>query len=74
MIGFGGYLLLSGGAGLEACVANLWQHGGFFPNGLGGLVMAMAVIMFSFGGLELVGITAAEADNPDKSIPRPPTR
>ncbi len=32
--------------------------------------MAMAVIMFSFGGLELVGITAAEADNPETSIPR----
>ncbi|MDT6964594.1 MULTISPECIES: amino acid permease [unclassified Cupriavidus] len=70
MIGFGGYLLVSGGAGPEASVANLWQHGGFFPNGLGGLVMAMAVIMFSFGGLELVGITAAEADNPGKSIPK----
>ncbi|SQI45937.1 General aromatic amino acid permease [Serratia plymuthica] len=26
--------------------------------------------MFSFGGLELVGITAAEADNPEKSIPQ----
>jgi aromatic amino acid transport protein AroP len=61
---------MSGGAGPEASVANLWQHGGFFPNGLGGLVMAMAVIMFSFGGLELVGITAAEADNPEKSIPK----
>lgn len=70
MIGFGGYMLASGGAGPEASVANLWQHGGFFPNGLGGLVMAMAVIMFSFGGLELVGITAAEADNPGKSIPK----
>ena len=32
--------------------------------------MAMAVIMFSFGGLELVGITAAEADDPEKSIPK----
>ena len=32
--------------------------------------MAMAVIMFSFGGLELVGITAAEADDPSHSIPR----
>jgi aromatic amino acid transport protein AroP len=45
-------------------------HGGFFPNGVQGLVMAMAVIMFSFGGLELIGITAAEADNPSRSIPR----
>lgn len=70
MIGFGGYLLMSGTAGPQASVANLWQHGGFFPNGLGGLVMAMAVIMFSFGGLELVGITAAEADSPEKTIPK----
>jgi aromatic amino acid transport protein AroP len=70
MIGFGGYLLVSGNAGPQASITNLWQHGGFFPNGLGGLVMAMAVIMFSFGGLELVGITAAEADQPEKSIPK----
>ena len=26
--------------------------------------------MFSFGGLELVGITAAEADEPHKTIPK----
>lgn len=32
--------------------------------------MAMAMIMFSFGGLELVGITAAEADDPAHSIPK----
>jgi aromatic amino acid transport protein AroP len=32
--------------------------------------MMMAIIMFSFGGLELVGITAAEADNPEQSIPK----
>lgn len=70
MIGFGAWLLASGHAGPEASVANLWQHGGFFPNGIKGLVMAMAVIMFSFGGLELIGITAAEADNPQKSIPK----
>ncbi|MFS2221505.1 amino acid permease [Pantoea sp. B65] len=70
MIAFGIWLLASGNGGAEASVANLWQFGGFFPNGISGLVMAMAVIMFSFGGLELVGITAAEADNPEKSIPK----
>ncbi|MGX4642577.1 amino acid permease [Massilia sp. SYSU DXS3249] len=70
MILFGGYLLVSNTAGPEAGVANLWRHGGFFPNGVNGLVMAMAVIMFSFGGLELIGITAAEADDPARSIPR----
>jgi aromatic amino acid transport protein AroP len=70
MIVYGGYLLVSGNAGPEASVANLWQHGGFFPNGFSGLVMAMAVIMFSYGGLELVGITAAEASNPSETIPK----
>ena len=70
MIAFGCYLLFSGHGGPAATVANLWQDGGFFPNGITGLVMAMAVIMFSFGGLELVGITAAEADEPHKTIPK----
>ncbi|RNM23199.1 amino acid permease [Dickeya undicola] len=70
MIVFGGWLLVSGHGGPEATITNLWAQGGFFPNGVVGLVMAMAVIMFSFGGLELVGITAAEADKPEESIPR----
>ncbi|WP_038909009.1 amino acid permease [Dickeya oryzae] len=70
MIVFGGWLLLSGHGGPDASITNLWAQGGFFPNGISGLVMAMAVIMFSFGGLELVGITAAEADKPEESIPR----
>ncbi len=70
MILVGGYLLFSGKGGPEASVSNLWDEGGFFPFGISGLVMAMAVIMFSFGGLELVGITAAEADNPQKTIPQ----
>jgi aromatic amino acid transport protein AroP len=70
MIGFGIYLLASGNGGPQASVANLWQLGGFFPHGLKGMVMAMAVIMFSFGGLELVGITAAEAESPETTIPQ----
>lgn len=70
MIGFGLWLLLSGSGGAQVSVTNLWALGGFFPHGLGGLVMAMAAIMFSFGGLELVGITAAEADDPGHTIPK----
>ena len=70
MIAFGGYLLVTGEGGAHASVTNLWQLGGFFPHGVSGLVMAMAIIMFSFGGLELVGITAAEADDPARSIPK----
>ncbi|WON78308.1 amino acid permease [Serratia sp. UGAL515B_01] len=70
MIVFGAYLLASGNGGPEASISNLWDQGGFMPHGFGGLVMAMAVIMFSFGGLEMVGITAAEASDPRNSIPK----
>lgn len=70
MIVLGVYLLMSGKGGEQASVSNLWSHGGFFPNGFSGMVMALAIIMFSFGGLELVGITAAEAANPRTVIPK----
>lgn len=70
MIGFGAWLLASGHAGETASISNLWALGGFFPNGLTGLVMAMAIIMFSFGGIELVGIAAAETKDPTKTIPK----
>ena len=79
MILFGSYLLLSGTGGEQATIQNLWNNGGFFPkgwlsgtseNGFSGLLAAMALIMFSFGGLELIGITAAEAKNPEKTIPQ----
>ena len=70
MIALGCYLLASGTGGEQATVSNLWAHGGFFPNGISGLVMAMAIIMFSFGGLEMLGFTAAEADQPKKVIPK----
>lgn len=70
MIVLGVYLLVFHKGGTQASITNLWTHGGFFPMGFGGMVMALAVIMFSFGGLELVGITAAEADNPSYTIPR----
>ncbi len=33
--------------------------------------MAMAMIMFAFGGIELVGIAAAETDNPQKLSQKP---
>jgi len=70
MIALGLFLLFSGRGGEQAAVSNLWSHGGFFPHGLSGMVMVLAVIMFSFGGLELVGIAAAEADQPRKVIPK----
>lgn len=70
MIGYGAWLLASGHGGAHASISNLWALGGFFPNGISGLIMAMAIIMFSFGGIELVGIAAAETKNPTTNIPK----
>lgn len=70
MIVFGLYLLLTAGADSTASFTNLWQHGGFFPHGFSGLFYMLAFLMFAFGGIELIGMTAAEAENPEKSIPQ----
>lgn len=70
MIGFGIWMLVSGHGGERATLSNLWVHGGFLATGWHGLILSLAVIMFSFGGLELIGITAAEARDPEKSIPK----
>jgi L-asparagine transporter-like permease len=78
MIVFGLYILfLNTSLVPDASIKNLWEapagsggKNGFFANGLYGLVMAIPIIMFSFGGLELVGIAAAEADEPQKTIPK----
>lgn len=50
-------------------IANLWEYGGFFANGWHGFLFSFVVVVFSFGGTELVGITAGEAENPKKTIP-----
>ncbi len=68
LIALGAYLIITGTDG--ASIANLWQHGGFFPYGVKEFLLSLVIVMFSFGGTELIGITAGEADDPKKSIPK----
>lgn len=42
----------------------------FFPNGVSGMIASFAVVMFAFGGIEMIGITAGEAKNPQQVLPR----
>ena len=70
MIVLGGYVLAIAPAGSTSNISNLWAHGGFFAEGGYGVFISLAVVMFSFGGLELVGIAAAETADPQKTIPR----
>jgi L-asparagine transporter-like permease len=50
-------------------IANLWSHGGLFPYGIRGPIMALVMVSFAFVGVELIGVTAGEAKNPEKTIP-----
>ncbi|WP_019720129.1 amino acid permease [Heyndrickxia coagulans] len=56
--------------GAHASFTNLWQHGGFFPNGSKGFLLAFEMAIFSFVGIELVGVTAGEAEDPSKTLPK----
>jgi amino acid transporter, AAT family len=53
----------------SASFSNLWSHRGFFPKGFKGPFLAWQVGMFAFLGVELIGVTAGEAQNPEKTIP-----
>ncbi|MHC8389726.1 amino acid permease [Pseudomonas sp. MDT2-39-1] len=70
--GFGIMLFgISTAPGAQATdISNLWSHGGFMPNGVGGLIASFAVVMFAFGGIEIIGVTAGEAKDPQHVLPR----
>ena len=50
--------------------SNLTSHGGLLPNGLRGVWLAMSLVLTSYMGVEIIGVTAGEAEQPEKTIPR----
>lgn len=70
MIILGSVILMGGLAPETSSISNLWEHGGFMPTGWQTWILSVPIVMFSYGGLELVGIAAAETSNPQKSIPK----
>ena len=57
-------------AGFTTGIQNLWIHKGFMPNGIAGLIACLSVVVFAFGGIEIIGITAGESKDPKTSIPK----
>lgn len=51
-------------------IDNLWSDGGFFPNGVQGMIAAFILVLFAFGGTEIIGVAGTEADDPDRAIPK----
>lgn len=53
-------------------MTNLTDHGVFLPHGVNGVLTGLLAVVFSFGGMELVTIAAAESPTPPRQSPRPP--
>jgi L-asparagine transporter-like permease len=49
-------------------LGNLTADGGFFPHGVGAIWVVMATVMFSFAGIELVAVAAAETRDPSRAM------
>lgn len=49
--------------------ARLWYNPGAFANGFRGFCSVFVTAAFSFSGTELVGLAAAESENPQKALP-----
>lgn len=54
----------------HASISNIWSHNGIFPNGMNGFLLSFQMAIFSFVGIELIGVTAGEAQDPEKTLPR----
>lgn len=48
--------------------SNLWSHGGFFTGGFKGFIFALSIVIASYQGIEVIGITAGEAKNPQVTV------
>ncbi|MEX5585954.1 D-serine/D-alanine/glycine transporter [Pseudomonas urmiensis] len=73
LVATGLYMVITGfesPSGRTAQLANLWNDGGMFPHGLMGFFAGFQIAVFAFVGIELVGTTAAEAKDPQRTLPR----
>lgn len=68
LLGLAVILFGFGNGGHPVGFSNLWSHGGFFTGGIKGFFFSMAIIVGSYEGIELIGISAGEVSNPHKAI------
>ncbi|WP_042356582.1 amino acid permease [Bacillus rubiinfantis] len=70
VVGAGMIMFGIGNGGIATGISNLWNHGGFLPNGVKGILSSLQMVMFAYLGIEMIGITAGEVKNPQKSLSR----
>lgn len=69
-IGVGTGLILGIGTKHAVGLSNLTAYGGFLPHGWTGVWLALTLAVTSYMGVEIIAVTAGEAENPEESIPK----
>src|ERR1700693_5646586 len=62
-------MILGVGSGGAIGLSNLTQHGGFFPGGWKGVWLSLTITVTSYMGVEIIAVTAGEAQHPETTIP-----
>jgi len=69
-IAIGVFLIFGRGSHGATGWANLTQHGGFLPQGWKGVWLSLTITITSYMGVEVIAVTAGEAERPEVTIPR----
>jgi len=69
-IAAGLFLIIRPATSPATVFGNLTGHGGFLPHGIRGVWLALTLVLTSYLGIEVIAVTAGEAKNPERSIPR----
>src|ERR1043166_450135 len=68
LVGLG--LIFGIGTGHALGLSNLTRHGGFLPSGWKGVWLSLTITVTSYMGVEIIAVTAGEAERPEVTIPR----
>ncbi|MNF42757.1 GABA permease [compost metagenome] len=63
-----GAWLVFGGANPEYGFQHYVEHGGFLPNGLSGVWIAVIIAIFSYLSIEMIAVAAGEAEQPEVAV------
>src|SRR4029077_10393116 len=66
VVGLG--LILGLGPRPAVGLSNLTAHGGFLPYGWKGVWLALTLVLTSYMGVEIIAVTAGEAERPEETI------
>jgi L-asparagine transporter-like permease len=69
-IAIGAALIFGIGTSHVIGLSNLTANGGFLPHGWTGVWLALTLVLTSYMGVEVIAVTAGEAEKPEQTIPK----